>query len=89
MAKTKEKKPKGEITMKVYDDFSTEFVLDGDDQWLAAGLASGLEDARFYKIVGVAIQTALYLTDLEEEKASKKAAKKDAAPKKKAADKKK
>lgn len=88
MAKTKEKKPKGHIIMKVYDDFNTEFELDGDDAWLAAGLASGLEDARFYRIVGVAIQTALYLTDLEEEKASKKAAKKD-APKKKAAPKKK
>jgi hypothetical protein len=93
MAKVKEKKQKGEFIMKVYEDFSADFVIDGDDAWLAAGFASGLEDARFVKIVSVAIQAVLQLRDLECgtecEQAPKKKAVKKAAPKKKDAPKKK
>ena len=88
MAKTKEKKQKGEVVMKVYEDFSVDFVIDGDDTWLAAGFAAGLEDARFTKIMAVAIETVMTLRHLQEKKESKKAAKK-AAPKKKVTPKKK
>jgi hypothetical protein len=93
MAKTKAKKEKGHIIMKVYDDYSAIFEIDGDDDWLAAGFAGGLEDERLSKIVVVAAQALLATRQEKQEldiyfepeaKPVKKAAKK-AAPKKKAA----
>jgi hypothetical protein len=92
MARTKAKKEKGHIIMKVYDDYSAHFELDGPDHWLSAGLAAGLEDDRFSKIVVVAAQALLEAKrekQEEEEVFVKKAAKtakpvKKAAPKKKA-----
>jgi hypothetical protein len=91
MAKTKAKKEKGHIIMKVYDDYSAHFEIDGDDKWLSAGFASGLEDERLSKIVVIAAQTLLETRQKQEldihfepeAKPVKKAAKK-AAPKKKA-----
>lgn len=95
MAKTKAKKEKGHIIMTVYDDYSADFEIDGDDKWLSAGLASGLEDNRLSTIVVVAAQTLLETRQKQEldiyfepeakpvKKAVKKVAKK-AAPKKKA-----
>jgi hypothetical protein len=55
----KAKKEKGHIIMKVYDDYSATFEIDGDDNWLAAGIASGLEDNRLSTIIVVAAQTLL------------------------------
>jgi hypothetical protein len=85
MAKTKAKKEKGHIIMTVYDDYSATFEIDGDDKWLSAGFASGLEDERLSKIVVVAAQTFLETRQQkqEEDLIIEKAAKK-AAPKKKA-----
>jgi len=91
MAKTKAKKEKGHIIMKVYDDYSAHFELDGPDHWLSAGLAAGLEDERLSKIVVIAAEALLVARQekQEEELLVKKAAKtakpvKKAAPKKKA-----
>jgi hypothetical protein len=73
MAKTKAKKEKGHIIMTVYDDYSAHFEIDGDDKWLSAGLASGLEDDRFSAIVLTGCQTLLAV---RAEKKEKKAASK-------------
>jgi pyrroloquinoline quinone (PQQ) biosynthesis protein C len=85
MARTKAKKEKGHIIMNVYDDYSAIFEIDGDDDWLAAGFAGGLEDERLSKIVVIAAQTLLETRQQkqEEDLLIEKAAKK-AAPKKKA-----
>jgi hypothetical protein len=74
MAKAKKK---GHITMKVYDDYSVHFVIDGPDDWLAAGLAAGLEDNRLSTIVVTAAEALLTVhNERKEKKAKKKAAKK-------------
>lgn len=87
MAKTKAKKEKGHIIMKVYDDYSAYFELDGPDDWLSAGIASGLEDDRLSKIVVVAAQALLEAQreKQEEEEVFVKKAAKTAKPVKKAA----
>jgi hypothetical protein len=70
MAKAKKK---GHITMKVYDDYNVHFVID----WLAAGLAAGLEDNRLSTLVVTAAQVLLAAhTERKEKKAKKKAVKK-------------
>ena len=80
MAKAKKK---GHIIMKIYDDYSATFEIDGDDNWLAAGIASGLEDDRFSIIVVTGCQALLAArAEREEEKAKKKAAPKKKAVKK-------
>jgi hypothetical protein len=74
MAKAKKK---GHIIMKVYEDYSATFEIDGEDNWLAAAIASGLEDNRFSNIILTgckALLAALY--EKEEKKTKKKAAKK-------------
>jgi len=74
MAKAKKK---GHITMKVYDDYGVHFVIDGPDDWLAAGLAAGLEDNRLSTIVVTAAEALLVAhNERKEKKAKKKAAKK-------------
>jgi len=77
MAKAKKK---GHITMKVYDDYSVHFVIDGPDEWLAAGIAAGLQDDRFSAIVLAGCQALLVARAEKEEKKAKK----KATPKKKA-----
>jgi len=84
MAKTKAKKEKGHIIMTVYDDYSANFEIDGDDKWLSAGFASGLEDERLSKIVVVAAQTLLETRQQKQEDLIIEKAAKKAAPKKKA-----
>ena len=91
MAKTKAKKEKGHIMMTVYDDFSADFEIDGDDSWLAAGFAGGLEDDRLSTIMVTAAEALLHSRrekQTEEELFVEKAAK-TAKPVKKAASKKK
>jgi hypothetical protein len=74
MAKAKKK---GHIIMKIYDDYSAKFEIDGDDNWLAAGIAGGLEDDRFSTIVVAGCEALLVArAEQKEKKAKKKAVKK-------------
>jgi hypothetical protein len=74
MAKAKKK---GHIIMKIYDDYSAKFEIDGDDNWLAAGIAGGLEDDRFSTIVAAGCEALLIArAEQKEKKAKKKAVKK-------------
>lgn len=74
MAKAKKK---GHIIMKIYDDYSAKFEIDGDDNWLAAGIAGGLEDDRFSAIVAAGCEALLVArAEQKEKKAKKKAVKK-------------
>jgi hypothetical protein len=69
----------GEISIKVYDDYSANFTINGDDDWLSAAIAAGLENDRFSSIVAAGAQALFESRTQEEEEAPKeKKAKKKA-----------
>jgi hypothetical protein len=70
-------KKKGHIIMKIYEDYSATFEIDGEDNWLAAAIASGLEDERFSNIIVTGCQALVAArAEKKEKKPKKKAAKK-------------
>ena len=63
----------------MYDDYSAQFTMNGDDDWLSAAIAAGLENERFSAIVVVGAQALFESRMRDEEEAPK-----EKKPKKKA-----